>query len=264
MGLFGRPLLATALAALVVLGTSESQAGIEVGKDGESHDSVWKGTDVELYLDASLDELSDVSATMALALATWNSDSRLPHVSLAVGKADAVGYRAGQTNRNTVRFMAGGAAIAKGALAITEVSYDAENAAIVDGDIVLNGIYSFANLRKSGTIGWSGNKARYDLADVLTHELGHWFGLPDNTDDSLALMYPYFCPNEARSLVLADSDLQAVDQLYSSTSTSNQNKAACSISIPSRGQESYGLLTIALIGLWVVRRESNAAHRFRK
>lgn len=264
MGLFGRTSLAAVLGVLVVLGTSDAQAGIEVGNDGASHDSVWKATDVDLYLDPSLDELTDVAATMAQALATWNTDPRLPRVSLVVGKADAVGYHAGQTNRSTIRFMANGAAIAKGALAITEVSYDAEKSAIVDGDIILNGIYSFSNLRKNSTVGSPGHKARYDLTDVLTHELGHWFGLPDDTDEPLAIMYPYFCPNETRTLGLADSDLQAVDQLYSSTSTSSQSKAACSIAFPRRGHETYGLLTIALVGLWVARRKSNAACHFRK
>jgi hypothetical protein len=160
--------------------------------------------------------------------------------------------------------MAKGAAIAKGALAITEVSYDADNYTIVDGDIILNGIYTFGNLRQSSALHRSGNKAVYDLTDVLTHELGHWFGLPDNTDDPLALMYPYFCPNETRTLVLADSDLQAVDQLYSSASISNQSHASCRISIPSRGHESYALVTIALLGLWIVRGKSIAAHRVRK
>ena len=260
MGLFGRTSLAAVLVVLVVLATRESQAGIKVGTNGASHDSVWETTSVDLYLDPSLDELSGVSTIMARALATWTSDSRLPHVSLLVGKADAVGYREGQTNRNTVRFMAKGAAIAKGALAITEVSYDAETDAIVDGDIILNGIYTFGNLRQSSALPCSGNKAVYDLTDVLTHELGHWFGLPDNTDDPLALMNPDFGPNETRTLVLADSDLQAVDQLYSSASTSNRSTASCSISIPSRGHESYALLTIALMGFWVVRRKSNAAH----
>jgi len=260
MGLFGRTSLAAVIVVLVVLGTRESQAGIKVGTNGASHDSVWETTSVDLYLDPSLDELSGVSTIMAQALATWTSDSRLPHVSLLVGKADAVGYREGQTNRNTVRFMANGATIAKGALAITEVSYDAETDAIVDGDIILNGIYTFGNLRLSGALPCSGKKAVYDLTDVLTHELGHWFGLPDNTDDPLALMYPNFGPNETRTLVMADSDVEAVDQLYSSTSTSSQSKASCSISIPSRTHESYALLTMALMGFWVVRRKSNPAH----
>jgi len=263
MGLLGRTSLAVVLAVSVLLGTSELQAGIEVGTNGAIHDSVWMTKDVELYLDPTLDELSDATATVTLALATWNSDPRLPHVSLKVGVADAVGYHADQTNRNTVRFMEKGAAIAKGALAITEVSYDADKNAIVDGDIVLNGIYTFGNLRQTSTHRSSGNKAVYDLTDVLTHELGHWFGLADNPDDPLALMYPYFCPNETRTLVLADSDVQAVDQLYASTSTSNPSHASCSISIPSRAHEPYGLLTIALVGLWVLRRESNATHRFR-
>jgi hypothetical protein len=260
MGLLGRTSLAAFLVALVVLSTRESQAGIEVGTNGASHDSVWKATNVDLYLDPSLDELSGASTIMARALSIWNSDARLPHVSLLVGKADAIGYREGQTNRNTVRFMANGAAIAKGALAITEVSYDAETYAIVDGDIILNGIYTFGNLRQSGALPCTGNKAVYDLTDVLTHELGHWFGLPDDTDHPLALMYPYFDPDETRTLVLADSDIQAVDQLYSSTSTSNQSKASCSISIPSRGHESCALVTSALIGLSIMRRKRNGLH----
>jgi hypothetical protein len=264
MSLFGRTSLAAVLAVLVVLGPSESQAGIDVGSNGESHDSTWKAADVDLYLDSSLNELSGASASVALALATWDTDSRLPHVSLLAGKADAVGYREGQTNRSTVRFMGSGAAIAKGALAITEVSYDAETDAIVDGDIILNGIYTFGNLRQTSALPCSGKKAVYDLTDVLTHELGHWFGLPDNPGDPHALMYPNFGPNETRTLVLAESDLQAVNQLYSSASASNQSKASCSISMPSRGHHSYALLTIALMGFWVARCKSSAAYRFRE
>lgn len=264
MGLFGRTSLAAVLVALVLLSTRESQAGIQVVNNGESHDSVWKTTDVRLYLDPSLDDLSDASESMALALSTWSADSRLPHVSLMSGKADSIGYREGQTNRSTVRFVAHGAPLAKGALAITQVSYDAEECAIVDGDIVLNGIYTLANLREGDALACAGKKALYDLTDVLTHEVGHWFGLPDNPDDPLALMYPYFDPSETRTLALADSDRQALDQLYSGTATDKQRPAACSVVVPRHGHESSALVIGALLGFWMARRQSKAVQRFRK
>jgi hypothetical protein len=180
-----------------------------------------------------------------------------------LGSTDSVGYREGQTNRNTIRFATGGEPAAKGALAITLVSYKGDEQTIVDGDIVINGLYCFDDLRaKHGSEG-SGKRPVYDLTDVLLHELGHWFGLADAPDDPLAIMYPYFDAGETRALSLGDGDRQALEVLYGTGEASSPAKPACSIGGPRRGGNSYTLMLVALAGLgwWRAASASRERHR---
>jgi hypothetical protein len=169
------------------------------------------------------------------------------------GKSDSLGYRDGETNRNTIRFADCGAPQAKGALAVTLVSYDSAQSTIVDGDIVINGIYRFGDLRNDGTSRKVSSRPVYDLTDVLVHELGHWFGLADNREDPTAIMYPYFNPGEVRSLTLGKSDIEALDTLYASSQTPNKHPA-CSVAAPGAGCRYGAPWFIAFALLWALRR----------
>jgi len=243
----GRIALASVASAAVLFASSAALADIAVGKNGESHDSVWQVSDVGLYLDGSLLALPDIEEVVASALQSWNdADARLPHVWPFLGQADATGYRSGQTNRNTLRFAVSGYPDAKGALAITLVSYDSEKKVIKDADIVVNGIYHFSDLNQHR--GQTVPSKAYDISDVLLHELGHFFGLPDNFDDSSAVMYPYFDPGETRNHSVSDSDKQALDELYAASSAPPAKSASCSVGSRghTQGSSNY-LIAVSLL-----------------
>jgi hypothetical protein len=263
MGLVGRIALASAVSAAVLFASSAALADITVGKNGESHDSVWQVSDLGLYLDGSLLALPDVGEVVASALQSWNdADARLPHVWPFLGQADSTGYRSGQTNRNTLRFAVSGYPDAKGALAITLVSYDSEKKVIKDADIVVNGIYKFADLNPH--VGQSVPSKAYDISDILLHELGHFFGLPDNYDDSSAVMYPYFDPGETRNHSVSDSDKQALDDLYAAGTAPPAKTASCSVGHWGHTQRSsdYLLAGSLILGLARIRRNATRSPVF--
>ena len=120
----GQYAVALALAATVLLGGSQAHAGTADAASNGSHTSVWRESDVGLYLDGSLLKLPDVGDAVITAIETWTStDSRLPHVWPVIGAADELGYRLKESNRNTVRYAASGEPLARGALAIALVRF---------------------------------------------------------------------------------------------------------------------------------------------
>lgn len=56
----------------------------------------------------------------------------------------------------------------------------------------------------------------YDAQDILTHELGHWMGIDDNSNTSFAnnTMYAYGAKGEIKKDTLTTGDITAVNQLY--------------------------------------------------
>ncbi len=259
MSLTGRITLAGVVSAAALFASRAALADIAVGDSGESHQSVWRVSDVGLYLDKSLAALPDVRESFAMALDTWSgADPRLPRLWPMFGAADAVGYRQGQSNRNTVRFLANGEPDAKGALAITRVSCDAEKHTIMDADIVVNGTYEFANLRQQDGQPGPGGARAYDASDMLAHELGHFFGLADNFDDRGAIMYPYFDPNKTRSLTPSDGDIQALDNLYSVSSGPPVKSSSCAMAAWGHAQGSSGCLIASSLILGLIRHRRRA------
>jgi|GEM_PF-3340690 len=256
MGLFGRTTLAAAILNLVLLVSAHARAALEVAKDGQSRDSIWKVADVGLYLDESLEKLPDALDSLSAALQIWSIDPRLPHVWPMLGGTDPIGYHEGHANRNTLRFAENGETTAKGALAITMVSYKDEEKTILDGDIVINGLYCFGNLRDDGRPKVPSKRPVYDLTDVLVHELGHWFGLADAPEDPSSVMYPYFDAGETRALGLGEGDRQALDLLYSSSAAQSKGQAGCSLAVRGQGGGSYILAMLGLVACARWRRRS--------
>ena len=247
--------LAGTVVVVLSLLSHAARAGVATGENGQTHDAVWRVTDLGLYIDPSMFAVSDSMEAIGTALDTWYAaDSRLPHIWPMLGAADAVGYRPGQANRNTLRFATDGDPTAQGALAITHVTYDSDKHTILDADIVVNGDYTFADLRvTAGKQKTNTKSSTYDLVDVLVHELGHFMGLPDDAGDPGAVMYPYFDKNVTRKLALGDGDHQALDDLYSASTVAPNKSASCSIGRLGQTHDASGWFAVTLVTLGVAR-----------
>jgi len=113
------------------------------------------------------------------------------------------------------------------ALAITLTTYNDITGEMIDTDIIINGEMPFSI---------SGERNKYDLDTVLTHELGHVLGL-DESEISGSTMFPDTRRGETDRRELSTDDIDGILSLYS-----NQRMSAigCNITI-GRGSFRQGI-----------------------
>lgn len=217
-------------------------------------------------------------SVVAEAFATWMSadcgGGALPALRVddfGPVSCDQIEYNTDQGNANIVMFRddAWPHPHTQGGddLALTTVTYNRENAQILDADVELN------SFKEDFTISDDVSETRVDLQAIVTHEVGHFLGLAhDKDDDESATMYQYYqFPFVARDL--GESDIRGICDIYPpgepiSTKTCTprhgyQRKCAvpdsngCGCTIPTRrasGARSFGLLALVGLGLLLRRR----------
>jgi hypothetical protein len=260
VSLIDRSAFLIAVTATLLLVGATARADCVPYASSEAHGARWRVSDVTLHADCSLNKLPDGMRALQAAVDTWQTaNTQIPRVWLVTAQANDPKTQQHQGDRSTVSYAAAGEPRAQGALAITLASRDSATATIVVADIILNGIYDFGDCSsESDTRKQSGCATVYDLQDVLTHEFGHWLGLPENPDDSSATMYPCISPGETSKRVLGDSDLAALEELYGQdSSTEAPGAAACSAGSRPAGRRGSAVLISMAILFGVARARSH-------
>lgn len=169
----------------------------------------WKHDAIRLAVDTSVDALgAGAYDAVVAAVSAWQVSTRgLPTLVVTQTEHSRVGYTRSGHNTNVVRFAAEGSRLAGKALAVTIVTSDARTGEILDADIVVNGRYRFELVEDD-------QGGDYDFQNVLTHELGHLLGLPEEHVDERATMFATSRPGETHKRDLNATDERAIATLY--------------------------------------------------
>jgi hypothetical protein len=96
-------------------------------------------------------------------------------------------------------------------LGLTTVTFDANSGEIYDADTEINGTVP---LSVSDPVDSNG----YDLASIVTHEMGHFLGLAHSADSS-ATMYARYLPGSTSMRTLTDDDIAGLCSIYPPNAT---------------------------------------------
>lgn len=196
----------------------------------------WHRDSIDVVVDKSFTELAGPKL-YGHAVDAWRATgANLPSVSTQSGKDRSVGYKNKGDNENVVVYAPAGWDRAKGALAITVLTFEEESGRVLDGDILLNGggrYFAVFDKDESaegssavaidGTGSTSGatqtKAAKYDVQSVLTHELGHFFGLGEDYDDAKATMYVSTRFGEIHKRIVTKNEGTVITGLYAAGET---------------------------------------------
>jgi MYXO-CTERM domain-containing protein len=225
----------------------------------------WTSTSVSYVVDPTVEATVPGGAgAIAAAAAAWSGTGGAPTLSTTVGPGGGIVAADGQ---NTILLAPAGFAPAGNALATTVLSYEDSTGAIVDADIVVNGEHAFAVLASGaraadgvkpvsneGSSSDDGDGPRFDLDHVAAHELGHSLGLSDVRDQPGEVMYAFSRPGDASYRGPAPDDVDGLAEIYGGSQPAH---AGCSASVaggPSRPEDAWAALALALAGAWAVSR----------
>ncbi len=91
-------------------------------------------------------------------------------------------------------------------LGLTTVTFDAHSGEIYDADTEINGTVPL-------TVGDPVSSDSYDLASIVTHEMGHFLGLAHSAD-SAATMYAQYTPGSTSMRALSGDDVAGLCSIY--------------------------------------------------
>jgi hypothetical protein len=141
-------------------------------------------------------------------------------------------------------------------LAITIAYSDDATGELVEADIVVNSRKPFGLLDDAHTDatpsctderhGHCGEE--FDLQSIVTHEVGHFFGLGEDRTDRLATMFECSSPCETHKRDLDSEDDRAIESLYSGVEpVSAQASAGCSVARNVSPEPALGVALLVLL-----------------
>lgn len=170
---------------------------------------------------AGSDNLSDGSHVTAIgnAVDSWNAAGRTRFELVNTGVTSRTDWESNDIHlvtfdeNNSSGFFTGGS----GTVAITPISFF-ESGRIVDADVLFNG--------KNFRFTTSGQSGRFDVQDVMAHELGHVAGL-DHSGVCGSTMFPYVDPTVILHRSLSRDEGAALASIYPSSSHGRISGRVC-------------------------------------
>jgi predicted Zn-dependent protease len=203
----------------------------------------WDKGAVNIALDPSIATLGpEAEDAVRTAIGSWvETDARLPRVSIERSTKKAEAKRDGV---NRVLFAPIELPGHKDDLAITVTYSDADSGAILEADIIINARHRFSKV--SDTVDDHGDardgqhkttshpacEHTYDLQSVTTHELGHFFGLGEDTEDPESSMYFRTSTCETKKRTLSSVDSVELVSLYDAEADAQEPGVGCSLASP--------------------------------
>jgi uncharacterized protein (TIGR03382 family) len=191
---------------------------LKKGADGES--VRWHANKSKLYLDASLEKLGPgAREAVQLGFGTWlGSGAKLPNLSFD----STNGAKFGQ-DPNGKSEISYGPITLKGHendLALTVTFSDPKTGEVIEADMIFNSAHPYGLLPYQAAAGamtaddMERCEKKYDLQSIATHEAGHFFGLGEDYDSTIATMYYTTGRCETNKRILQGSDETTMDALY--------------------------------------------------
>ena len=151
---------------------------------------------------------SEARRAVDLAFSAWTKVNGAAVALVNTGETTRpVGFESGGSNENVVAWSRDAWPFEPDALAMTVTAYRQTSGALVDADILIN----------EEDYAWGiGTQAENDLANALTHEVGHFLGLAHSTNSD-ATMFARAEPFETEKRSLHGDDGAALVRLYPGT-----------------------------------------------
>jgi hypothetical protein len=238
-------------------------------------------TDIDVVIDKSFSDLAGNNVFGAAVNAWRATGALLPSISTMPGSNRQVGYKPSGGNENVVLYAPNGWPNAKGALGITVLTYQDGTGRIIDADLLLNGGGRFfAVLERDESQGdataidgtgvttkspeGQPTTGRFDIQSVVTHELGHFFGLGEDYDDPKATMYATTRAGEIHKRVVTKNEGSILTALYDEAMPVRSATGGCGRAQLARGRASssspfIGFVVASLgLGLFAAARRARA------
>ena len=197
----------------------------------------WMVPDVRVVIDESVRNVTPEAEQAVLqAFGAWLSASpNLPELSIDHGHG--IKPRLDPDGVNAVVYAPIEFPGHEDDLAITIGFSDEETGEITEADIIINSrhVYSDLDLKTPGapSVSCDGTSQasvcdyRYDLQNVMTHEVGHFYGLGEDREDRTATMYSCTSACETHKRDVSTGDRESMGRLYKDSIRSAYPAAGC-------------------------------------
>lgn len=168
----------------------------------------WRGNKVALRVDPKLEQAMgrEVRAAAVMASEAWRGFSDVPDVTIETGAPPEYN----PNRRGNAIYYLEKWPFESNQLAVTLVTYR-QTGEVIGVDVLVNGSKNF-KLYSEGEP--ASHSEQYDIAAVLTHEMGHVLGLGESYDHPEATMWPQIRTGEFTQRSLADDDQEGVIAAY--------------------------------------------------